>query len=268
MKEISLKTFDEFEEKIWAEFESTKKRAEEAHHGYISDLLFRGHRDKNWALLTTLERFFQERKCEDADYSCRNYYRILLCSIPAVSSLTGNKYKLPYQSPDEFEYDGRMAPPGYDFMIYVRHHGFPSPLLDWTRSPYVAAFFAFNKARESDEVAIYSFREYAQSAKVSSPAEPTIRGLGRYVETHKRHYQQQCEYTICLKIKVGQPIYCCHQEVQFGEKQDVLNKYIIPGSERKRVIEKLDFMNINEFSLFGNEESLMSTLAYREIEQR
>src|SRR5579871_975887 len=33
--------------------------------------------------------------------------------------------------------------PGYDYMAYLRHHGFPSPLLDWTRSPYVAAFFAF-----------------------------------------------------------------------------------------------------------------------------
>jgi hypothetical protein len=33
----------------------------------------------------------------------------------------------------------------YDFMTRLRHHGFPSPLLDWPQSPYTAAFFAFNK---------------------------------------------------------------------------------------------------------------------------
>jgi FRG domain-containing protein len=215
-----------------------------------------------------LKGFLKKKKCGIEEYFCREYYRILLCTRPAVSSLTGNNYKLPYDSPDKFEYDGLKAPPGYAFMIYVRHHGFPSPLLDWTRSPYVAAFFAFNEAKESDEVAIYSFREYDQNAKLSSPAEPTIRGLGPYVETHKRHYQQQCEYTICIKIKDGESIYCCHEDAKFGEKQDVLTKYILPGKERKKVIEKLDFMNINEFSLFGNEESLMSTLANREIERR
>jgi hypothetical protein len=65
MKEIQLKTFDEFEEKIKAEFESSQKKSKEAQHGYISDLLFRGHRDKGWTLLTTLERFSKEKKMRD-----------------------------------------------------------------------------------------------------------------------------------------------------------------------------------------------------------
>lgn len=35
----------------------------------------------------------------------------------------------------------------YGFMTRLRHHGFPSPLLDWPQSPYIAAFFAFNKKK-------------------------------------------------------------------------------------------------------------------------
>jgi hypothetical protein len=49
------------------------------------------------------------------------------------------------------------------------------------------------------------------------------------------------------------------------EDQDWLYKYTIPASEREKVLRKLDKYNINAYSLFGSEESLMETLALREI---
>jgi len=59
-----------------------------------------------------------------------------------------------------------------------------------------------------------------------------------------------------------------HQEVfdLSREDQDVLNKIIIPATERQKVLRYLDRFNLNEFSLFDTEESLMETLAFREID--
>ena len=105
-------------------------------------------------MTTTLERYL-ERYGQDRESSWKDYYDILHRVNLVIMSLTPVKYELP-EFPEKWS---GWCPPGIDFMIHLRHHGFPSPLLDWTKSPYIAAFFAFNEATEQDDVAIFSYRE-------------------------------------------------------------------------------------------------------------
>ena len=273
MESVELKTFEEFESKAMILLADRQKNRKEK-QGYFSPVLFRGQAEASWKLETTLERYSTRPYCPQA------YYEVMRSVRPAIQSCTGKCWEFS----DEYTHDdGPPGPPQeYAFMVYLRHHGFPSPLLDWTRSFYVAAFFAFQSATadQPDEphVAIYALREYCGGGKRGWGDAATIVGCGPYITTHKRHVIQQTEYTFCKKKSSGQCLYCSHEEAfernneeafkRNERDQDVLTKFIIPKTERAKVLDKLKMMNITAYSLFGSEESLLATLAYEEIERR
>jgi hypothetical protein len=60
----------------------------------------------------------------------------------------------------------------------------------------------------------------------------------------------------------------CSTEPHLGtdhERQDLLWKFNLSANERTKVLHSLDIYNLNSYSLFGTEESLMETMAQREI---
>jgi len=267
MEEIKCDSWEDFESKLknLYELRSGLKTGSSSH---VSGWLFRGQANHEWKLTTTLERF------RSHTISLLEYYRIISRSKNEIETFIGTSWEIPSYLEYEKWLDEVRPPrlfdlPAYNYMAYLRHHGFPSPLLDWTLSPYIAAFFAFNKASDEWEyVSIYSFLEYAGKSKLSTPSESNIFTPGPYVKTDKRHFLQQSGYTFCAKLKNNQIYhYAKHDEVvaRGDENQDLMKKYIIPSKEKIKVLKQLEKYNINPFSLFNSEESLMDTIATREF---
>ena len=58
----------------------------------------------------------------------------------------------------------------------------------------------------------------------------------------------------------------CPITVDRYNSNDVIWKFNLPATERLKVLKLLDRSNINAFSLFQSEESLMETMAFRELD--
>lgn len=271
MTEIELNSWEEYREKIGEIQKQREEMAKGKDRTYVSPLLFRGQSDAEWSLKTTLERE------NPTEVEMSEYHRIINYIKPRIESATGKEWSL--KNSDEFsewiQNQNRSEAgflfvdeiPCYEYMVYLRHHGFPSPLLDWTSSPYIAAHFAFRRAKEkSTQVAIFAFGEYGGRGKMHSGDLPIISSLNPNIKTHNRHYLQQSCYTICTTRRGNNYFYANHEEAilnseRYDQDQDVIWKFIMPSSECEKAYYDLTNFNINAFSLFASEESLMETLA-------
>ena len=95
-----------------------------------SALLYRGHADSHWKLETTLDRAVSQR------VSLASYYRLIYTAKHRIETFTDSDWRIPtvpeynawLRENQEIFY---MSFKAYNYFAYLRHYGFPSPLLNW-----------------------------------------------------------------------------------------------------------------------------------------
>ena len=290
---IDLKTWEDFKAKI------DKINRKISSYGKCSDNYtqrFRGQANAEWNLEPSL---YRELKANDlpTEISIRDYYRFSF--IPSLQQLN-EPLKLNIKSCDFIKridqddyWKDRLKKfteniskninydlPYFKEMTILRHYDLISPLLDWTASPYIAAYFAFSPtpSNPKNKVAIFYCQHTSGSGHSFSSDYPKIINK-EYNITHERHIRQQSSFTYSIKLKdypnmqksVGPSqtmVFCSHEkafENRFtateNNEYDQLKKYTLPASERIKALKDLKTMNLLDFSLFDTKEAMVKSVS-------
>ena len=253
-KTISLKSWEDFIKDI-----ASKTRLE---------WIFIGQSNADWDLKTSLER------------------ANIVSSFPSYEEEYLNEFK---RGAKFYLKDEELPSTQLEWFSMIQHFGAPSRLLDFTKSPYIAAFFAFERANPQDEaVAIWVLNKnflYQQALYFFKDKNISISSTSHYTfddNTFERVFLKSLEEDFdCVfpieskqinqRYFLQQALFLCQgnpekpiiEQLEFISK-DILHetiiKVIIPISEKKKVLQDLLKMNISPASLFPGLDGFAQSL--------
>ncbi len=232
----------------WSEF---KSRVD----SFKLEWIYRGQADASWGLASSLER-----SSLDVDH---NVERALIAEYrKAIRSFPGF---------------GELPNSNLEWLSLLQHHGTPTRLIDFTESPYIAAYFAFQEERvkHSESVAIWCVDRgrFSQAALyyLNTPNESISTGRNPYLfservfdelferggldcvmpfdpaPANQRQLIQQSVFVAAMNPEKRLAEQLAFLDYQ-GER--IINKVTIPSTERNIALRDLMRMNVTHATLF------------------
>ncbi len=215
---------------------------------------FRGHSDSAMPLRTTLHRIGR----------CR-LERYCFFELKDFAGQAGASFQKRFNLIDPEDYSLVLG--------LARHHGLPTPLLDWTLSPYVSAFFAFSSALENSELANTSglVRIFALSHKLVVSLMPpmiVLPWVNPYVNAlavgplhNPRLTAQQGRFLVTNVVDVESHI----RGIEGRVGEVCLTAVDIPRSVVREALQDLAFMGVTAATMFPGLDGIAKMFAHRMI---
>lgn len=208
--------------------------------------VFRGQGNNRWKLRTAFHRTGRANLRRFMRQDVRALYRQL-------TGLTTHRFNL--ENPLDYA----------AFLALVQHHGYPTPLLDWTLSPFIAAYFAFKDARpDTGKVRLHvldaiKWNSTFEKAVVLAPTFLHMTVLEPLALNNPRVLPQQ-GLSLVTNVDDLEKYIADHETKQ---KASFLTAIDISTSERSQVMKELALMGINAGSLFPGLDGACNQLKER-----
>ena len=234
--------------------------------GYDHRWAFRGVANAEWSLQTSLERLLVSPVVEAERYLLTTFQR--------------RAHHFVRDCPDLSDY--------LEWLALMQHHGTPTRLLDCTRSPYVALFFALERPLDQNaQAAVWAFnveacKQNAIDILASENSDQTL-SLGK-PEIFRKAFMREHETgglapQLCVapiqpfrmneRITIQQGLFLCPAQVSSSFEQNLssmnskgttFEKHVFSVTLRRDILSELNKMNINRASLFPGIDGFAQSL--------
>ncbi|MFZ1730013.1 MAG: FRG domain-containing protein [Bacteroidota bacterium] len=197
-------------------------RAVEAYSG--KTVIFRGVRSTDHKLVPKIGRYKKFKKSGD--------------------TLSEERYMLRLFKEQSVRYMTTIPDNKWEWLAIMQHHGMPTRLLDWTRNPLVAAYFAVRSEHNGDSC-VYAFKsnQYINIEKYSDPFE---RGqLGKFIPRH-----------ITPRITAQTGLFTIHPDTTTPFESTRVDRILIPAKFRKELKRTLYKYGMHDATLFPDIDGL------------
>jgi hypothetical protein len=232
----------------WADFLSVA--AESPYHNWA----FRGQRDASLPLFSVLSRHLSTYKIDPRAWMDQEERILRIFKRKAIHFLS----HIPDRDDD------------FQWLALMQDHGAPTRLLDFTWSPYVAAFFALHNAtgdgviwacnpREIEHVVQLDVEKPGAFRKHFLTSQKPFVWIGEPHAMNRRLIAQSG--TFLAPSVLDQPIEAIL--TTYPKPKDTLIKLILPANKiREKGMRELYKMNITQATLFPDLDGLARSLAY------
>lgn len=214
--------------------------------------VYRGHRDAEWLLEPGLARLARQAgKTNDQEFRDAHldrFYKATLGRRPSIASGPG--------------FDSEID---YEWWALGQHFGLATQLLDWTYSPFVAAYFAFHEPdpphEQSELRAVWALDKTAVEDKIPDIVEnyegrkraPYVEFIEPQQDYNPRLISQRGLFSRAPIRKHGPTdIEAWVQHTFLGSSDPILVKFQFTNTPnvRHEILRDLNLMNINPLTLF------------------
>ena len=207
------------------------------------NFVFRGQGDYKWPLRTSFHR--------TAKKNLDRYTSVLIQEThKALVNKIGDKLDL------------RNADDLGSFYSILQHHGYPTPLLDWTQSAFIAAYFAFENTEmhQDGSVRIFALNKAAWlqtlQQNLMTLTRPHLSFVDLLARGNDRAGPQQSEFTVTNVDDIEAHIIATELRYQ----QQYLWAIDIHSYDRNRALADLDGMGVNRSLLFPDIDGICRSM--------